>query len=234
MPKMSRRGPKGGPGSTIEPPATRSTMASRVDKLEDNLQSGLRDLKKQLLGDKDSSGSPPDIAGCLEKISLFEKRALEEIRSLKQDISNIETTLCNYKQEMMSNSIVINGIVEKQGINTCEEVSNFIKSYLNIDISPSDIDFCYRLGRPDASQKNRPLAVRFVNRWLRDGIFNKKKNLKGSGFVISEQLINKNLVLYKKVRAIVGAKNTWTWKGKVYVAKNNIKKQIHNISEVEG
>nr|CAI5845225.1 unnamed protein product [Callosobruchus analis] len=65
--------------------------------------------------------------------------------------------------------------------------------------------------RADKKGKHpRPVAVYFVNRWLRDKVFFAKSNLKGSGVVMSKILTENALQLYKQTKTILGAKNVWT------------------------
>lgn len=232
---MTRRNLRNNPVEDRETKAVSGeAIQSRVDKLEANLKLGLSDLKNQLVTEKPGasrsrSKSTTDLeASLLEKISCFEHNVLQELEALRQDIKNMETKSSDSKQDEMCNNLIINGIPESQSENAPREVCKLVKQHLKIDISTIDIDYCYRLGRPDP-QKVRPVAVRFVNRWVRDDIFKTKKNLKGSGLVITEQLIYKNLLLFKKVRSSVGVKNCWTFNGKVFVLCNNQKKNKYTI-----
>lgn len=203
-------------------------MTSRFEKLEENLQVGLKELKDQLLNE--APKTPTEVNSIMEKITTFEKKAFESLAALK---TILHEALDGQKQEYNLNIVVVNGIAETDDENLYEVIPKFISKKLQINITDKDIDYSYRIGKKNESQKPRPIAVRFVNRWLRDKVFYVKKNLKGSGIVLTEYLVNKIQVLYKKVREMVGPRNCWTFNARIYVSINNTKKTVRNIQELE-
>ncbi|VEN56570.1 unnamed protein product, partial [Callosobruchus maculatus] len=98
-----------------------------------------------------------------------------------------------------------------------DTIANFISAKFKLEVTAGDINFCYRMGSSAQADRKgkrpRPVAVYFVNRWLRDKIFFSKSNLKGSSVVLSEILTENALQLYKQTKTILGAKNVWTWRG---------------------
>ena len=219
--------PKTGANSNLAAMTTRN-MATRVNSLETNIQQGLQELKNQVLGKEQE---PSDKEALIKLIQDFEKKALKEIQEFKNSYEKIEREIENIKQDNMANCIVINGMGEKNDQDLYSEVTQLIKNKININTSKQDIDICYRLGKK-VEDKTRPVVVKFVNRWVRECVFENKKKLKGSGFVISECLTNKKLVLLKKVRESVGLKSCWTWNGKVYALINNNKKLIRSEQDL--
>lgn len=218
--------------NTEDASASSTNMAARVEALELNVQAELRELKDQLTGTQGTPQTPEAISLCLDKIAEFEKNIMEAIRSVREEIERVDREILEEKQERATNTLVVNGIPEKNGSNDCEEVCKVVKNFLKIDINMADIDFCYRIGKKGSTDKVRPLAVRFVNRWFRDKIFGEKRKLKGSKLVINEFLLSKTLAFYKKVREKVGARNCWTWRGWIYVSIDNNKKKIRNLSDI--
>lgn len=219
--------------SNTEDASTSATnMATRVEMLESNVQAGLKELKDHILGTQGTPESSGAVSLCLSKIAEFEKNVMEAIKSVKKEIEGVNEKISEERQERTTNSLVINGIPEKDGSNDYEEVCKVVKNFLKIDITMADIDFCYRIGKKESTDKVRPLTVRFVNRWFRDKIFSEKRKLKGSKVVISEFLLSKTLALYKKVRDKVGVKSCWTWKGGIYVLDGNSRKKIRNLSDI--
>lgn len=73
------------------------------------------------------------------------------------------------------------------------------------------------------------MLVRLTHRWQRNIIYNNKKVLKGTGYVISEMLLREKLRLLKSVQNRVDKKLTWTWQGNVFVFVNN--RRYHIDSE---
>lgn len=209
-------------------------LLGRVQQLESSLQAGLDELKRDLLGNKDEDSKPQNVEECIQRITSFELRALAQISEVKSEIVSTEKKLNDLRQELLLNNIVVHGVKEKKGTVTrpqndfCEMV---IKN-LGIHITPSDIDYCYRLGPPQEN-RNRPLLVAFINRWLRNDVFNSKRLLKGTGMLIFEHLIYDQLILFRKVRSLVGVRNTWTRRGKVFVVVDDVKKQINDVSELD-
>ncbi|CAG9764519.1 unnamed protein product [Ceutorhynchus assimilis] len=191
------------------PSQNRNHMADRVNNLEVNLQQGLQEIKDKVLSNPNTPIQKDELTNA---IAEFESRVLKEIQEVKNMLEEMNKEVEYSKQEIKSNCLVINGIKEKNNSDISTEIISIIQNRINIDVSKSDLDYCYRLGQKSeaSTNKTRPVVVRFVNRWLRDDIFNLKKNLKGSGIVINECLTAKQIVLLKKVREKVGVKNCWT------------------------
>ena len=117
---------------------------------------------------------------------------------------------------------MFNGIPEKDGAGDYDEVCKIVRNYLKVEINMADIDYCFRLGRgTEVDGRTRPVAVRFVNRWYRNKIFNEKKKLKGTKVVLNEFLISTTLSSYKSVRDKVVAKICWTRRGGLYASSGN-------------
>lgn len=228
MPNNTRSKRNNATGSSVV-----GDVTSRVEKLEQNLQAELQGLKDQLLSDQDMPRTPTSISVCLEKIDSFEKKMLGAIAALKSEVRKVERKVADHRQEIMANSLVFNGLKEVESVSNYDEVCKIINQYFRINISKSDIDYCYRLGKVVDKTRVRPLVVNFVHRWLRDSLYNTKKCLKGSKIVLNECLTGEKLALYKTVREKVGVKKCWTWKGRVFVSVNDVKKQIHKISDLD-
>lgn len=212
-----------------------SEVASRVGKLELSLQNELKELKDQLsiTDDLNVPAKVVDSPAFLEKINSLEKKMLEAITTIKGDLRSIEKKMADQQRERMANCLIINGVKENGSFDSCDVIAKIISTHFKVEFSKGAIDYCYRLGKATDRGKMRPLAVRFVNRWLRDYVFNTKKCLKGSGIVVNEFLSTEMLSLYKSVRERVGARKCWTWRGKVYISENQEKRLISKISDID-
>nr|CAI5869826.1 unnamed protein product [Callosobruchus analis] len=160
--------------------------------------------------------------------------------SIKTSLSEVKTAFEDYncwqKKREHESGVVIFGIPEVDPRTLTETIAKFFSSKLKLDVGPADINVCYRMGASAPADKSgkrpRPVAVYFVNRWLRDKIFFAKSALKGSGAVISEIRTESALELYKKIKTVVGAKNVWTWRGNIFTLKNNNKILVSSLSDV--
>ena len=92
----------------------------------------------------------------------------------------------------------LNGAKENQNEDTDEEVVKKMKSEMDLEIFPGDIDRTRRVGvlRKD---KNRPIIVKFLRYMERRHVFTNKKRLKGKYLSITESLT--------KIRALNEARN---------------------------
>lgn len=228
---MSGKGRKEKVSSGSSSLSTRS-MAARVENLELNIQQGLKDLKEQLVNGQEIPKTPNEVNDILAKIETFERDALASIAAVKTDLGLLIQNFQDYTQEKSLNSIVINGLEEKEGSDVCREICMLFKNFMKLDVKKGDIDYYYWTGRKSAEKKSRPLVVTFVNRWRREEIFKSKKSLKGSNFTIHEFLINKNLALYKRTRDKVGIRSCWTWNGRIYASIQGNRRLIRNESDI--
>ncbi|KAG5898881.1 hypothetical protein JTB14_003275 [Gonioctena quinquepunctata] len=122
-------------------------------------------------------------------------------------MTNQQKYIETLKRDQRSKFLVINGIDEKEKEDLLDVVVKLINHKLKLSISNINIDNCYRMGKKRQDKKPRPLAGKFVNKWMKHKVLKVKKNLKGSGVVISEMLSHENRQLFSKVRESVGAKN---------------------------
>lgn len=208
---------------------TRS-VTNRLNQLEEVMQQGIQDLKNQVNNAPNSSENAYDISTV---IADFEKKILNEISQIRMDIAKMETRNIETCQSNMCKTIIINGIPEKKDENIYGDVVNIINDKMKCDISISELDYCYRVGRVRADNSVRPISVTFISRRVRDLIFKSKKQLKNTGIFISECLVKENLLLFKKVCSELGAKQCWTWNGGIFTSVNGVRHQIRVQSDIE-
>ncbi|CAG9820019.1 unnamed protein product [Phaedon cochleariae] len=208
-------------------------LASRIEKLEALLHQGLADIKGQM---SPKEGNQDNLA---DSINVFENKFRESIKDIKSELDNINQRIINQqkdvetlKRDQRSKFLVINGIDEKEKEDLLDVVVKLINQKFKLSILNTNIDTCYRMGKKRQDKKPRPLAVKFVNKWMKQKVFAAKKNLKGSGVVISEMLSSENRNLFMKVRESVGAKNCWTYEGNIYAFLNNTRKPIKSIIDL--
>uniref|UniRef100_A0A6P7FA29 Uncharacterized protein LOC114326228 n=1 Tax=Diabrotica virgifera virgifera TaxID=50390 RepID=A0A6P7FA29_DIAVI len=195
------------------------------------------DIKSQI-----SPAAPSEIESSLLSgtINDFETKFLAEINLVKSELTKLQSLIDNQqkdieiiKKDKRSKILVLNGIEEKEKEDIYDVVVKLIQQKFKIPINTNNIDNCYRMGkkRPH-NKKPRPVALKFVNKWMKTQVFGAKKGLKGSGIVISEMLSQENRELYLKVKESVGARNCWTFEGNIYTLVNNTKTLIKTISDL--
>lgn len=236
MPPKVKPNVNSGPSEDIN-----KTLSSRVEKLEEFLQAGLKELKNQI-SPADNKDIDDSARMFLTNLNAFESKVQESIDAIKLEINIAQKQLeCNkneieyLQRERMMNVLVLYGMQEKEKEDLCGEVCKIIKNKLKVELSVNDINYCYRLGKKHSNnKKSRPTAIVFTNRWKLDNVYNAKRNFKGSGYVLSEMLLVKTRNLYLKVLAAVGAKNCWTMRGKIFAIINNTKKLISSEADLTG
>uniref|UniRef100_A0A6P7F1G7 Uncharacterized protein LOC114324195 n=1 Tax=Diabrotica virgifera virgifera TaxID=50390 RepID=A0A6P7F1G7_DIAVI len=178
--------------------------------------------------------------GLIQEQKSTERVQLAEINLVKSELTKLQSLIDNQqkdieiiKKDKRSKILVLNGIEEKEKEDIYDVVVKLIQQKFKIPINTNNIDNCYRMGkkRPH-NKKPRPVALKFVNKWMKIQVFGAKKGLKGSGIVISEMLSQENRELYLKVKESVGARNCWTFEGNIYTLVNNTKTLIKTISDL--
>lgn len=159
-------------------------LTQNADKLKKLDQ--LTAIKKELTGisstvtnlTSDVKQIKGDLAGTKSDVSLIQKQN-SELRKTVQSLDN----------KLRKNNIVIYGIDNSENESQAlleKNICTFINSKLNVDVASNDIETCYRLGKN--FDKPRPVLVRFCNYKIKSAIFGNVKNLKNSGFAISDDL----------------------------------------------
>ena len=85
----------------------------------------------------------------------------EKVLGLTEKSGKLSSLADRQEQYSMRNCILIHAVKENQNKDTDEVVINKIKSEMDLEISPGDIDLTHRIGVPSKG-KNRPLIVKFV------------------------------------------------------------------------
>ena len=98
-------------------------------------------------------------------------------------------------------------------------------------VTARDIDdtHIYRTKKSKRESRKQIVIIRFCSRLLRNRIFSQKKELKRSGFSITEHLTQFNLGLLKEAQYRLGdVRRAWTHYGKVLLSINGEIKSVKN------
>lgn len=158
-----------------------------------------------------------NIQGALEKlnnkINLIEGK-IEEVQAENEDIKK---RLDELEQSARSNQIRIYGIPEIINENLEETVKDIFESKLNI--TRCKLEKCYRTGKLQQNMnKPRSIIVKFENNNYKNEVYQAKKKLKGSKYVITEDLTKLRFELLLLAKEKLGKTNAWTDSGRVFIA----------------
>ena len=79
------------------------------------------------------------------------------------------------------------------------------------------------------------VIIRFVRRVVRNNVFFKRRNLKGTSISISDHLTRSNFRLFEQAKAAFGYENTWTSMSKIFIncgGKRYEIKSSHDINNI--
>jgi len=151
----------------------------------------------------------------------------DTIRILQEKLHNQELQLQELQQYSRRNNLRIYGVPETQKDvveNTDQALCNIFKEKLGVEIKPREICRSHRVGKhrnntnddtTSCARTPRPIIVKFVsyNAWSR--VFREKKQLKGTGITIREDLTLHNVRLLAQAREKYGSRSVWTMDGRI-------------------
>ena len=172
-----------------------------------------------------------------------------ENRQLKHDITTVKrenlelrdqltynkNKINDLEQYSRRNSIRIFGLPEESNESNYEclcKVLNLVNDRLQVSMNENDIDAIHRTGT-NRDGRPRGVIIKFVRRTLKEKVMSSKKMLKGSGFVITEDLTKNNLALFHAVKDNTNVLHAWTVNGKVFAIKDDGSKiEIDNKDQI--
>lgn len=158
-----------------------------------------------------------------EKIAKLE----DEIKNLKSTENGVQTNVSlenhkkleqkvdNVQQHTKRNNIRLMGLKVTKNENIVEKVTEIIKNKMKVDMNSHDVVAAYRVGR-NTNDRPRHVVITFQDNKLRSIIFNKKKMLKGTGYVMKEDLTTYRLKIVNETSEKYGFKNVWTSNGNIF------------------
>lgn len=148
----------------------------------------------------------------------------EKIADLQQQNSLLFNSLKEVRWKAVQNeqysrrsSLRIFGMKEeqKEDVNECEhKCLQLFKNKLNQSVTAGDVEAVHRVGRV-SRDRPRPIIIKFCNRKVRDTIISQRRRLKGTPFVIAEDLATEIYQLQQKAKDHALVENAWTTRGKV-------------------
>ncbi|KAG5884313.1 hypothetical protein JTB14_018036 [Gonioctena quinquepunctata] len=137
-----------------------------------------------------------------------------------------------FEQSSRSKNLRIYGVKENRNEGCIQNIMEIINERMNLKVSESDVESCYRAGK-FVADSNRPIMVKFYNRYHKHIFYNNKKLLKKTGIIIREDLTYEQIKLLKAAISRVGETGkVWTNQGKLFI-KLGTDKNYHQINSME-
>ncbi|CAG9815500.1 unnamed protein product [Phaedon cochleariae] len=214
-------------------------LSARMDKLSELFHNGMKELEDNFNSEANASTSRSDNSNndiLFGKLKVFEKSINDSLNLFKNDLevlkiemNSISDKMNNIEMQRNNQFLIIHGFKEDND-HILDGLLNLFNTKLGIDINKFDISHVFRMGKNTA--KTRPVAVKFVRRWMRDLVFSNKKKFKGSSIVVTEMLTTDNMKIFQKARSHF--KNAaWTFNGLTYVEYGGAKKVLKCENDVD-
>jgi hypothetical protein len=194
------------------------------------------------------------ISGLIDKVSArvveglaasldFATKQIAELKSeivvLKEQLRERDVVTANriddLEQYQRRNNLRIFGIPESSGEDTDKIVMDLCKEKLKLEITSDRIERSHRVGAgpTPAGSDTRPRAilVRFTSYRDRRAVFVEKRQLKGTGIVVREDLTRKRMELFRSATQKFGHRSVWTVDGRIHWVDSDGKRgtAIHDI-----
>lgn len=160
-----------------------------------------------------------------KEIVALKKReeSLERVASeAKHQASLADRRVNELEQYTRRNNIRVFGVPDedKETADQCEKkVLKIFHDKLGLrDVTSQDLEATHRVGqKAQADRRPRPIIVRSVSRKTTQSILANKKKLKGTDFMIVEDLTTENYRLLKSCKDHPNAVSAWSRMGKIFV-----------------
>lgn len=171
---------------------------------------------------------------------IFEKYE-KRINTLEAENSALKKQLDNIEQYNRRNTLRIFGIKENENENVPEIVENMLKNKMQLNISPNNIEECYRIrSKKDVNKpggqlvkKSGAIVIKFNTYEDRKMVYANKSRLKNSKIMIYEDLTKIKLRLVNKAIEKYGRHNIWTLDGRIKVKTESGIKIINDETDIK-
>ena len=221
---------------------TIDSLHPNMEALKKELLSAMADMKTTILEEIKQVKSSIDES--VKKLGERTTTLEEENETLKDDLTTVTIELAELKTELAEvkdnlkevtdkadkgvrrsvdneqysrkSNIKIYGLQEDLNENPVDIALKLFEEKLNITIVKRDVDVAHRVGKRKPGQ-HRGLLVKFIHREDKSTIIKARRQLKGSGITIADDLSQDMQMLFNRVKNDSRLKDSWTWDGKVFV-----------------
>lgn len=205
-----------------------STTTKDLVSTVESLAGRIKAIEGQL---DDFSHQPPDqlLSELPKRLETMDKT----VNTILKDTAGFHKSINDADQQSRALNIRITGLKLNHDTATLQVIS-LLRDKLNYnDIKPSDITNVTQLGKKNSPTQSTAgftpvVVVTFQTKPVRDAILRRRRELKGTGIGLSEDLtrINANFIATnRKDPRIMGI---WSWNGKIFIltSKDGPKKQV--------
>lgn len=219
----------------------KAEMKSEYDKIHEKIKKVNTKLVEQATEVENLKSEASDLKEEIEKLKSENDRLKTKNEQISDTLAQREQKLQVNEKEINEleqytrrNSLRIYGIHDNDRNENARMSANkaiaMIKDKLEVPVTIADVDIAHRLGqfREDG---NRPIIIKFVSREMKDTVLRHRRKLKGTTFVVREDLTTKNAKLLEKVSQHANVKSAWSDNGKIIAllqSGNRIRVHIHN------
>lgn len=150
--------------------------------------------------------------------------------SITTDVSpesqkQMEKKLDDIQQKNKNNNIRFIRVPEAENEDVKDKIIKIIRNKMKIDIDESSM-VAFRVGQKKENQKPRHIKVCFNDSALKMNVYRKKTSLKGTKYIIKEDLTVLRLNAIKEASTKYGFKNVWSMNGNIFAKTEQGVKKI--------
>ena len=159
--------------------------------------------------------------------------------ALRKRLSQLEQLIDDNEQHGRNRNLVLKGVPEQVNQRngnyekTTELFVNSINQNTTVKVDKKDIERSHRLGRFQPG-KNRPIIARFKDETQKIFLYRNKKQFKGKGQSIAENLTKRRQSIYNAACDKLNYKNVWTIEGRIYAKHGEQKISISSMGDIPG
>ena len=187
--------------------ASKTFMSTLADKLLSN--GALNSVKQSIY-----EASAMDNSRTYATVTAMEGK-LTALDSNNKALSDEMDALEQYSRR---NCLLFHGVPETDA-DTTDSVISLCQGKLDVNVTRELVDRSHRLGQrhvgPSGEYKPRPIIVKFRSYETRRSVFSAKRRLKGTKYVVTENLTRRRNDLLKKVRSLDTISCAWTTDGRI-------------------
>lgn len=119
------------------------------------------------------------------------------------ELNYLRKKVTYYENESKRKNFALYGIKEtsdESPYNLRNAVLYVLTNIMDSDVSWTELDHCYRLGKRNNLATNRPVLVKCLSQWRKEDIMRKRKNLNGSGIHLEHDLTKKEVSRRKELK----------------------------------
>lgn len=115
----------------------------------------------------------------------------EKVKTLEDTIEKVAAKANDNEQFSRRQNVRVTGFVEENEENCAEKFVNLCREKIGLDVNDDIVDRAHRVGKKE-ERTNRAIIVRLKTHKHKLAILRNRKNLRGSGFYINEDLTKIN------------------------------------------